>query len=624
MTRYKGVDVTPKTFENLIKTVAQYGNAVGSSKTEYDRRIRGIILNFYPNLIESSIHISTEHLLMRILSRHMHAKNVSDDDEDNYMYKYLRDMSNKEEWSEKSLWKLLGMIKGSSKSVNRLKELYHKKPNDNLLEVLKTTLGVKQLSQKSCVQLVTSFKNYFWCQNVDCVENYYELINESKKHHEEYNSKQEQIVELNKKLNNALEDTERLNEQIAALTDNNLVLRNKITSLNDNIEDQSCTINMNVMEMTKLASHCGDLECDLEKVTNNYNAERSQLMAKYQHIDQENNTLLTTVERLKNQLQQTTQELDAVKENLSQCQTQCLKLATDYDNNNKDSTQLQKSVKTLTDNKHYLEEQLHEAHRFRQELELRQNSNTVLIQQMEDKFSHLKQQLEQKNEELLMIKARQQDESLRHQDEIAQLNKNAENRIAFLEGKLQNDLTKQYNEDLLAIEEKDAQNKKLLQEHQEIRKRELEHMRKIEKLEEKLSDVQNDNQLIIDGLNNQIKKLQEHQPSVNSLNDKIKKLQGIIDNQPNVDSLNDQINKLQDIIAKYMDQPGHVVPDDSEITRKRKRTFLPIKPLKVVEEPKMIKPLKDVVEEPKIMHKLKTKITKESFIPKIKPYKTNN
>ncbi|AER41533.1 desmoplakin [Epinotia aporema granulovirus] len=652
LTRYKGVDVTPKTFENLIKTVAQYGTAVGSSKTEYDRRIRGIILNFCPNLIGSSANMSTEHLLMRVLSRHMHTKNVvdnsddddDDDENDNYMHKYLRIMSNKNEWSEKSLWKLLRMIKGSSNSVNQLKELYHKKFDGNLLDALKLSLGVKKLSQESCVKLVTSFKNYFWCPNVDCVDNYYELINQAKKYHEEYNSKEEQIVQMNKKLNDYMEDTERLNEQIATLTENNLVLRNKITALNENIEDQNYTINMNVMEMAKMASRCGDLECDLEKVTNNYNAEHNQLIEKYNHIDQENNTLLTTVERLKIQLQQTAQELDVVNENLTQCRSQCLKLATDHDNDNKDQTQLIKSIKELTDNKHYLEEQLHEAQRFRRELESRQNSNLVIVQQMEDKFSRLQQQLERKNEELLLIKARQQDEAMCHQDEIAQINKNAEKRIASLESKLQSaqdDLTKQYNDDLLVIEEKDIQNKKLLQEHQEVRKRELDHMRTIAELEEKLSETYKDNQdnidrikklqgsidnqPNIDSLNEQIKKLQgvidnqqgiidnqqgiiNNQPNVDSLNDQIKNLQGIIDNQPNVDHLNNQIDKLQDIITKYMDRPDPVVPDDSEVTRKRKRAFLPVKPLKVV------------TDEPKVSHKVKTKIIKDSFIPKIKPY----
>nr|QNN89506.1 desmoplakin [Pieris brassicae granulovirus] len=52
LTRYKGVDVTPHTFNNLIKTITNQRSVsnTSASKTNFEDKIREIILAFNPNL----------------------------------------------------------------------------------------------------------------------------------------------------------------------------------------------------------------------------------------------------------------------------------------------------------------------------------------------------------------------------------------------------------------------------------------------------------------------------------------------------------------------------------------------------------------------------------------------
>ncbi|AKS25441.1 desmoplakin [Clostera anastomosis granulovirus B] len=69
LTRYKGVDVTPHTFNNLIKTITNQKSISNNStsKTEFEDRIREIILAFNPNLKKNGAYMTTEYMLVNSL-----------------------------------------------------------------------------------------------------------------------------------------------------------------------------------------------------------------------------------------------------------------------------------------------------------------------------------------------------------------------------------------------------------------------------------------------------------------------------------------------------------------------------------------------------------------------------
>ncbi|UYE99080.1 MAG: hypothetical protein [Betabaculovirus sp.] len=69
LTRYKGVDVTPHTFNNLIKTITNQKSISNNStsKTEFEDRIREIILAFNPMLKKNGAYMTTEYMLVNTL-----------------------------------------------------------------------------------------------------------------------------------------------------------------------------------------------------------------------------------------------------------------------------------------------------------------------------------------------------------------------------------------------------------------------------------------------------------------------------------------------------------------------------------------------------------------------------
>ncbi|UXX41906.1 desmoplakin [Psilogramma increta granulovirus] len=69
LTRYKGVDVTPHTFNNLIKTITNQRsiNNTSTSKNDFEDRIREIILAFNPTLKKNGAYMTTEYMLVNTL-----------------------------------------------------------------------------------------------------------------------------------------------------------------------------------------------------------------------------------------------------------------------------------------------------------------------------------------------------------------------------------------------------------------------------------------------------------------------------------------------------------------------------------------------------------------------------
>ncbi|ACZ63580.1 desmoplakin [Pieris rapae granulovirus Wuhan] len=273
LTRYKGVDVTPHTFNNLIKTITNQRSVsnTSASKTNFEDKIREIILAFNPNLKKSSADMTTEYLLINCLKvnekkevTHTYNYNTwgdkkynadgdeeEEDDEDrDEFYNDLIDKLNimsTSEWNDDIFMDFVKTVGGQKgkQYVKKIKKKYtkyienlkHKKNNSNceteiknsiennkedVIANFKILLGVKKLDKEKCCSLLNSVKQFVnkWTElddndSYDTIEKYIygiRTVNQTLKNNDV--EKNDKIVSLQTKITSLQTEIDNLKSNL--------------------------------------------------------------------------------------------------------------------------------------------------------------------------------------------------------------------------------------------------------------------------------------------------------------------------------------------------------------------------------------------------------------------------
>ncbi|AMF83859.1 desmoplakin [Cnaphalocrocis medinalis granulovirus] len=413
LTRYRGVDVTPHTFNSLLNTIATQRSItnVSCSKTEFEDRIRSIILTFNPSMRKTCHSMTTEYLLINTLkineqkqvthnynyntwnkqradnndndnSRHSIKDNFyySDDDDDSdgggggggetqkIINSCLREMSDFE-WTYDRFVQVLKKLDITKSYTKKLKNYKHyiehikKKPpetqyiftntdtNKSIFKELKKVLGVKKLNQSNCETLFKELKQLF--------------------------------------------DKNSIEEYVLVLRENTAASQNytkQIDKLKNECEKLKDTINMNVTELAKLAADLGDRDHELESL----NAKHNNLYDKFTQMDNENNILITNIAKYKEMMEERNQELVRCTENAKMYELKCYELTDNIENQKRLlllGEQSQKNYNELVNNRDLLYEQLKENEKFVKQY-------TIEVEQLRDQLSIKNCQIEKMNLEI--------------------------------------------------------------------------------------------------------------------------------------------------------------------------------------------------------------------------------
>lgn len=323
LTRYKGVDVTPHTFNNLIKTITNHRSIsnTSSSKNDFEEKIRDIILAFNPSLKKNSADMTTEHLLISSLKvgdkkevTHNYNYNKwgdnarcgvednynDDDDDDDDVGRYHENVMKKmrvlsrEEWDGETFLDLLRAVAGErhKQYVKKIKRRYKAyveglkgggrkrlvsdsdESNDKqLFGALRKQLQIKHFDWDKCGLLLRSVKEFIETNHGGCgdtVEKYLYGLRciglKLVELREEVKGGGERIAELQSELAQSGGADTQLTKKNGELVQKNQALQNRVELLLENCEKLDTTINYNAIELAKLAAAIGDKDHMLENL----------------------------------------------------------------------------------------------------------------------------------------------------------------------------------------------------------------------------------------------------------------------------------------------------------------------------------------------------------------------
>ncbi|AEB00384.1 desmoplakin [Clostera anachoreta granulovirus] len=328
LTRYRGVDVTPHTFNNLIKTIASQRSISNTSqnKTKFEERIREIILAFNPSLKNSSRDMTTEYLLINSLKfndkkevTHTYNYNTwgndrcvddngerdqDDDDDNDFKTKVVEVFSEMahSEWDEVRLFDLVRFVSGKQ-CAKKVKRAYERRvrneradartkknqlvssrddtDDDTLTSTLKNILGIKKLDVEGCCSLVGAMKRFIdrWVeeQSMDTLEKYVYALRQVDEKLRGVESTRAQMVATHEqemsKLVNELRDVQGVviahancGQELNRVMTNCEGLTKRVEAVTKLNDDLNTTITHNVIEMAKLCADVGEGEATIEEL----------------------------------------------------------------------------------------------------------------------------------------------------------------------------------------------------------------------------------------------------------------------------------------------------------------------------------------------------------------------
>ncbi|QOD40063.1 desmoplakin [Matsumuraeses phaseoli granulovirus] len=364
LTRYRGVDVTPHTFNNLIKTISSNRCVTdnSASKTNFEERIREIILAFNPRYRIASKDMSTEYLLINTLKVNdkkeithnynyntwedkkfnsdnyntHHSNNTSfnnheDDDDEQEHYQVvmskLKSMS-KSDWDNNKLFDLIKTI-GGKQYVKKIKKKYNsyidnlnKKPhkfnkdNDSSSshDELSPFVSIKANNENNFIAIkkLLGVKKF----NLDMCTSLCGAVKQLLIQWDDNNTGNDTVEKyiyalrcVSDKLKQVTEqqaEYEKLNQKLSNTMSVNEhsthQLNNKLTSLQKICDDYANTIRYNAMELAKLGAEMGEKDSIIETLQEN------QKMLSDDHADV--TKLLQTVKSEHDQLKRHNEILD--------------------------------------------------------------------------------------------------------------------------------------------------------------------------------------------------------------------------------------------------------------------------------------------------------------------------
>ncbi|AGQ20356.1 desmoplakin [Clostera anastomosis granulovirus A] len=330
LTRYRGVDVTPHTFNNLMKTIASQRSISNTSqnKTKFEERIREIILAFNPSLKNSSRDMTTEYLLINSLKLNdkkqiTHTYNYNtwgkdtrvddnserdqddDDDDDDFKTKVVEAFSEMahSEWDEVRLFDLVRSVSGKQ-CAKKVKRAYERRvrneradacpkksrlvssrddaDNGTLTSTLKNILGIKKLDVEGCCSLVGAMKRFIdrWIeeQSMDTIEKYvYALRQVDEKLRSVEGVRAQMVATHEQDMSKLVNELRELQDVVIAHANCDRELNRVVTNcegLTKRVEavtklndDLNTTITHNVIEMAKLCADVGEKEVTIEELS---------------------------------------------------------------------------------------------------------------------------------------------------------------------------------------------------------------------------------------------------------------------------------------------------------------------------------------------------------------------
>lgn len=383
LTRYKGVDVTPHTFNNLIKTITNQKSISNNStsKTEFEDRIREIILAFNPMLKKNGAYMTTEYMLVNTLKgadkkevTHTYnynnwgengggSNNNNNNDDVTTMETDVNCIDVEEvnkklklvavgEWNDDKMEQLLDVVysvnepcvrkinKKYTKYVDGLKRK-HKQRDENggndALASIKGVLSVIKLDNNQLVVLCDTIKGFVTKHNDNNTE--YDTI---EKYVYAFRVLGEKIDRLQQEVETSKE--EKCKQQTMDEIQTNTLATieaqtRKIKTLTDQCERFNNTITQNVIEIAKLGGEAGEKDVLIEELQNELQQSRIQVMemkqfeemvhelncgvemlrGKNTKLDEHNDELLKLNSKLESQVQQLQEQLKQKEEDLNVC-----------------------------------------------------------------------------------------------------------------------------------------------------------------------------------------------------------------------------------------------------------------------------------------------------------------
>lgn len=521
------MDVTPHTFNNLIKTIANHRSVSNASrsKTEFEERIREIILAFNPNLKKSCPDMSTEYLLISCLKvgdkkevTHNYNYNTwggvtegeAVDDKDDVAEK-LRELGTGE-WDSEKLFDLLASVRGGRQYAKNVRKSYQKYvtslnervgTTDVSLPVLKGVLGVKKLDADGCTTLFNCIRQLLdrWCDS-DASNNTVEgvvyglrsVFEKLKSFSHQLDEKETVIKNLEEQLADATYERSDIDARMCRLANESKALNERIAELNEQCERHLRTIDANAIDLAMLGADVGHKDDEIEHLrTMCDELKRDMELAESarRDFDVENTNLLCKVSRLTSEVNELKNELEMEKNKIQMYENQCRELVEKikkYDDDRHDGQQqlaaLTQQTNSLISDKHQLTIEIDQA---RESI----NQWTLNASRLKEQLDIMKSQCARKEQELAVCAARLVDTENNRKDtqnhltskltEYLAMNTELNRQLEQCKSdvrKKENELQDLYNDDCVVIEEKS----KLLVEVNKLKMR-LEEVEKKAELE---------------------------------------------------------------------------------------------------------------------------------------------
>ncbi|ABC61225.1 desmoplakin [Choristoneura occidentalis granulovirus] len=447
LTNYRGVNVTPYTFNNLIKTIANYKSVsnISSSKSDYDERIRGIILACNPALKkDNTSSMTTEHMLITSLKKNdiTHTYNYNtwndkqydntnytdDNDDDDYknennsVINHIKIMANSD-WSDDKLLDLFKSLSGKKysqqnkklkkKYIKYIKQIKNNNTSDesNLL-YLKRLLNVDHLDIENCGILINALKDFLKkCTNSEqhnTVDKYIYALRETnetlKKLQEENNKfkKNNNCDKLEKQINELKNKAKSLEEQYDNDKKNYIIqinnLNSKVAAQTNKIDTQNDNLSQNIIDMAQLGANLGEKEALIEELQNTYlsetdklNQDKSLLETNINILDKKNDELLVENSLLKSKIEDLNRELGLKQTEIETIKNTCYNTLNEKQKSDNDNNLCyQTTIKQLSDEKNKLETDIKEM----------KNEYIIALQQLQTNYNYKQSELEHKEQEL--------------------------------------------------------------------------------------------------------------------------------------------------------------------------------------------------------------------------------
>ncbi|AAP85732.1 desmoplakin [Adoxophyes orana granulovirus] len=300
LTRYRGVDVTPQTFHNLIQTITTKSPSLvsGSSKTDFEKRIREIILAFNPT-IKDCYNKSTEYLLINTLkinnnkqivhtynyktwqnmSRTTDSDSNSDDnDDDNNIKETLNTLANKA-WSDDVLIHLFKCL--DKKTYKKIKKRYYKHIQNcnNYNNVIKDAFALSNDEEYDYANFLGYIRNFidkFGIHTERC-----ETIEDYKK----------KFLTIDNKITTLQQENITYRQQIQEFESVENALKSRYQALATRCDQYQQTISYNVTELARMGAEIGKRDEILEKLNLKHDTLTKQLYSFQSECDDYKKTM---------------------------------------------------------------------------------------------------------------------------------------------------------------------------------------------------------------------------------------------------------------------------------------------------------------------------------------------